>query len=456
MTFSSSKFTSILQIHGWLLLVLIFAGCTSRKGFQASDVGYIYNTKDLAPRPEFIVHHISPDQSRVFYRINSADLLYMRQPDETPYRANFSISFTLAPSFEITDPLDSGIVQIQDEAPAPPVKALTGYFDISTAQKTENNTYVLKLTMTDENRQVQFENFIRINKNSPMVSENFLMTDTSGNPIFKNHVPKGVPFLLDYSPVEVSEYYVSYYQRDFPVALPPYSSVNDDSFELEPDSTFTVRAGQPLKFNDSGFFHFRTDTTQWNGYTVYSYYDQFPFIAKRVHLGPPLRYLTTRREFDELSENFNNPTELKKVVDDFWLKRSGSVERSKILLEAYYTRVQEANIFFSSYLEGWKTDRGIIYVIYGPPNKVFRSSDGESWIYGDETSSLSYYFNFIKVSNPFSDNDYSLERMNSYRYGWGQAIEAWRNGHIYNSKDIKREQDEQQQNQYRQGPPYWY
>ena len=179
-------------------------------------------------------------------------------------------------------------------------------------------------------------------------------------------------------------------------------------------------------------------------------------MAKRTHLGPPLRYLTTRREYDELSEAFNNPPELKKLADEFWLNRSGSVERSKILLQAYYNRVQEANIFFSSYLEGWKTDRGIIYVIYGPPNRVFRSSEGENWIYGDQNSSLSYYFTFTKVNNPFSDNDYAMERLNSYRYGWGQAIEAWRNGHIYNSKDIKREQDEQQQSQYRQGPTYWY
>ncbi len=439
-----------------VLVVLLFTGCTSKTGFQASDVGYVYNTKDLAPRPEFVVHHISKDQTRVYYRINSADLLYMREPEETVYKANFTIGFSLAPSFEITTQLDSGMVVIKDQATTPPVKAITGYFDLNTSFKTEDLKYVLRLIMTDKNRQVEFDNFIRIDKSSDLVTGYFFMTDTSGNPIFKNHVPTNVPFLIEYSPKKVDQLYVSYYNRNFPVALPPYSSSGEESFDLKPDSTFMVDANAPIKLHANGFYHFRADTTQWEGYSVYSFYDQFPFVAKRAHLGPPLRYLTTRREYDEISAAFDNPAELKKLVDDFWLKRSGSAERSKILLEAYYTRVQEANMFFSSYLEGWKTDRGIIYVIYGPPNRVYRSTEGENWIYGDENSSLSYYFTFTKVNNPFSDNDFAMERLNSYRYGWGQAIEAWRNGHIYNSKDIKREQDEQQQGQYRQGPPYWY
>lgn len=438
------------------VLILALASCSSKKGFQASDVAYAYNTKDLAPRPEFVVQHLSEDRSRVYYRISSTDLLYMREPDQNTYQANFNIHFSLVPSFEITNPLDSGIIKIKDEAESPPQKALTGYFDINTSTKTEDRNYVLKLEMIDENRQVQFDNFIRLDKSSDYVSGNFLMTDTAGNVIYKNHIPKNTPFLLDYSARPVVDYWVSFYNRDFPLALPPYSSAADETFDLKPDSTFRVRADQPIELSKNGFYHFRIDTSSWEGFTVYSFYDQFPFVAQRKQLGPPLRYLTTKREYEEITSAMGDPAELKKVVDEFWLDRTGSVERSKILLAAYYNRVQEANVFFSSYIEGWKTDRGIIYVIYGPPNRVFRSTAGEAWVYGDETSSLSYYFNFVKVSNPFTDNDYSLDRMNNYRYGWGQAIEAWRNGHIYNSKDIKREQDEQEQSLYRQGPPYWY
>lgn len=439
-----------------LLALALLAGCSSKQGFQATNTAYVYDSKELAPRPEFIVHHISPEVSRVYYRISSTDLLYMRKPESSTYQANFNMLFNLVPSFENTVVLDSGLVTIADESSTLPQKALVGYFDINTSAPTEDKQYVLTVRMLDVNRQVEFDHFVRIDKSDIHTAENYLMTDTSGNVIYKRHIPLNVPFLLDYSPKPEARYIVSYYNRDFPLALPPYSSVNSASFKLEPDSTFTVAADQPISFSQHGFYHFRTDTTQWQGFTVFSFYDEFPFVAKREHLSPPLRYLTTKSEYEQLAAAFADPKKTKQVVDEFWQERSGSLERSKILIEAYYNRVQLANIFFTSYLEGWKTDRGIIYVIYGPPNRVYSSSAGEAWVYGDEASSLSYYFNFVKVSNPFTDNDYSLERMNSYRYGWGQAIEAWRNGHVYNSKDIKREQDEQQQSQYRQRSPYWY
>lgn len=444
---------------GKVLLILIglsaFWACSSSRGYQSSDVSYAYKANELAPRPEFVVHHINDELSMVHYRINSQDLLYMRSSEDNKYRCNFSIRYELIPSFEDNTVLDSGYIQVEDVSDAPPIKALVGKFDLKTVQGTRNK-FVLRLVMTDMHRQVEFQNFIRIEKISRLSSNYFLLSDTIGNVIFKNHIASNTPFRLSYTGGRTEKYYVSYYSREFPLALPPYSSVNDDSFELTPDTTFEVPAGQPLAFRDRGFYHFRVDTTAWDGFTIYSFYDEFPFIAKIHQLAPPLRYLTTKKEFDNLMTLMDDKAELKLAIDDFWLNRTGSVERSKIMVESFYRRVQEANIFFSSYLEGWKSDRGIIYIVYGPPNKVYRSTAGESWIYGDENSSLSYFFNFIRVKNPFTDNDYALDRMPAYRYGWGQAIESWRNGHVYNSKDIEREQNEQDQDWYHQRPTYWY
>ena len=445
---------------GTALLILlgsiaVFWGCTSSKGYQTSDVSYAYKANELAPRPEFVVHHLSDAQSTVHYRINSQDLLYMRSSEDNSYRSNFSIRFELIPSFEDISILDSGYIHVEDVSDSPPLKALVGKFDLNTDHDGRNN-FVLRLVMTDNNRQVEFQNFIRIDKVSRLSSNYFLLSDTIGNVIFKNHIATNTPFRLSYAGGRAEKYFVSYYSRDFPLAMPPYSAGSDDSFELKPDTTFEVPTGQALAFDDRGFYHFRLDTNAWDGFTIYSFYDEFPFIAKIEHLAPPLRYLTTKKEFDNLMEQLDDPKALKLAVDDFWLNRTGSVERSRVMVEAFYRRVQEANIYFSSYLEGWKSDRGIIYIVYGPPNKVYRSSAGESWIYGDENSSLSYYFNFLRVKNPFTDNDFALNRMPAYRYGWGQAIESWRNGHIYNSKDIEKEQNEQDQNWYHQRPTYWY
>ena len=148
---------------------------------------------------------------------------------------------------------------------------------------------------------------------------------------------------------------------------------------------------------------------------------------------------------------------MKLSVDKFWLNQAGTVERGKMLVSAYYSRVEAANLYFTSYIEGWKTDRGIIYVILGPPTEVTRTEFQEFWVYGDPNSSLEYVYTFSKLKNPFTSNDYALSRSNSYRYGWGQAIEAWRNGQIYGIKEIKRAQDERDRQQRANTPPYfWY
>lgn len=455
---SNSYFFNFLDKFKLVVILLVFlfvASCSSKKGFQANNINYVYNPKDLALRPNFQVFHISDSISRIYYRVNSNNLLYMRETEGQPYKASFILNYNLVPSFENVAIIDGGGFTFTDKEMSPPQKAIIGFFDVKTDMSTHQQ-FVLRLVMTDVNRQINFENFLRLDKSGRTTAQNYLLTDTSGNVLFKNHVPTDVPFKINFGNKPISNFYVSHYSREFPLALPPYSSAAPESFELEPDTTYQVRAGETFTVAENGFYHFRVDTSMWDGFTVYSFYNQFPYIAKREHLGPPLRYLTTKREFAGITDVKESPTKTKKTVDEFWLDRAGSIERSKILLESYYSRVQEANMFFSSYIEGWKTDRGIIYVIYGPPDKVYRSTAGEAWVYGEETSSLSYYFNFLKVSNPFSDNDYTLNRMSSYRYGWGQAIESWRNGRVYNSKDIKREQDESDQNSYRQRLPYRY
>jgi hypothetical protein len=73
----------------------------------------------------------------------------------------------------------------------------------------------------------------------------------------------------------------------------------------------------------------------------------------------------------------------------------------------------------------------MIFVVFGPPANSYRSQDGEVWIYGSETSMNSLRFNFIKTENPFSDNDFILERSQFFKDPWYTAVDYWRQGHVY-------------------------
>lgn len=436
------------------VIALIIAGCKSKESFQSGNVAYLYNPQDLNVKSYLSVEHLNDTVSKINYRFNSGDLLYVRDNEEGDYQSSFNITYSIMPSFESTLVLDSGSYTYTDMVSKPVDQMISGSFKVKTPAKagSNNKDYLLLVEFTDLLRNKTFYNYQALNKSSKNNPEYWVLQDTAGNNIFKPHIPPGVPFRLEHSTDKPQHYYVSVYTREFPLALPPYSSRKQTTFELEPDSIYRVAADEPIVLPARGFYHFRLDTSQWLGYTVYSFYKEYPYVATVDHMGMPLRYLTTSNEFDGYLDVASDREKLKKYIDRFWLNRAGSIERSQKLIGAYYGRIEQANKLFTSYVEGWKTDRGIIYTVYGPPNKVFANATGESWVYGNENSTLSYIFNFIKVENPFSNNDYELERSQQYRYGWGQAIEAWRNGHIYNSRDIKREQDAADQAQLQRGP----
>jgi GWxTD domain-containing protein len=82
--------------------------------------------------------------------------------------------------------------------------------------------------------------------------------------------------------------------------------------------------------------------------------------------------------------------ERKMFIQQFWERRNptpgSSNNRAK---EEHYRRIAYANAHFPSSLPGWKTDRGRIYIIYGPPDEIETHPGGgpahtypyEQWLY---------------------------------------------------------------------------
>lgn len=92
----------------------------------------------------------------------------------------------------------------------------------------------------------------------------------------------------------------------------------------------------------------------------------------------------------------------------------------------------------------------MIYIIYGPPDKVYKSSEGENWGYRKPVIKSSWggrykvsedylFFNFKKRESIFSDNDYFLSRAETLSTYWDQAVSSWRKGVVFrldNPEDI--------------------
>lgn len=97
--------------------------------------------------------------------------------------------------------------------------------------------------------------------------------------------------------------------------------------------------------------------------------------------------------------------EKKKAFLAFWdsLDPTPGTERNE-LMDEYYSRVAYANLRFESYQSGWETDRGMVYIIYGPPDDI-QHNPGQAnrqpfqiWKYFDKQ----WQFVFVDV-NMFGD-----------------------------------------------------
>jgi GWxTD domain-containing protein len=72
-----------------------------------------------------------------------------------------------------------------------------------------------------------------------------------------------------------------------------------------------------------------------------------------------------------------------KFVVQFWERRNPSPGAPNKFKEEHYRRIAYANQHFASGVPGWQTDRGHIYILYGPPDEleVHPQARTEFWLY---------------------------------------------------------------------------
>ncbi len=158
----------------------------------------------------------------------------------------------------------------------------------------------------------------------------------------------------------------------------------------------------------------------------------FPRVASLDAMIDALAYLATPRELSYIQEAVQ-PEDRRRRFDRFWGDVIGNRQKASTLLERYYERVEAANLMFTSYKEGWKTDRGMVYIIMGPP--MFKENTISTIIwrydYGSNDPSATFLF---ERSNTADDRghfeNYVLERDPEYDYRWRRAVERWRSGDV--------------------------
>ena len=152
----------------------------------------------------------------------------------------------------------------------------------------------------------------------------------------------------------------------------------------------------------------------------------FPYVRDVRLLIASSRYISSRGEFQRMEES----SDPKAALDAFWLNCGNNKESAAELIKIYYSRVEEANRFFSGVVPGWKTDRGMVHIVFGIPDKIRRTNDSEWWLYGEEGSTNAINMRFLRQEHPWDPSFYKLGRSIQYRIPWDRMVTNWRNGRI--------------------------
>jgi GWxTD domain-containing protein len=70
-------------------------------------------------------------------------------------------------------------------------------------------------------------------------------------------------------------------------------------------------------------------------------------------------------------KQFSNDDERDQFIEQFWLRRDPTPDTiENEYKEEHYRRIAYANERFAAGIPGWRTDRGRIYIIFGPPDQI--------------------------------------------------------------------------------------
>ncbi len=156
----------------------------------------------------------------------------------------------------------------------------------------------------------------------------------------------------------------------------------------------------------------------------------YPLVTRTGDLIEPLVYLADPSEIERLLES-TGVFEQREAFDRFWGDQIDDRRVAASTIRTYYERVEEANRLFGTQKEGWKTDRGMVYVLFGPPSFVESTPRTETWTYGMGAAvppTFVFEQTAGRAGEPTPLSVLTLVRDRAYHDAWHRVRRLWRTG----------------------------
>lgn len=217
-------------------------------------------------------------------------------------------------------------------------------------------------------------------------------------------------------------------------------TIDSNTRRLDQPGSVLIEFKYPLL--QRGTYRFEVETTDGEGNRLYRARDfsvmseNYPSLLTPRELAEPLIYLMDRRDHERMME-IEDPVKLKEAIDRFWLSNIGNMNQARSVINLYYDRVEQANKQFTNFKEGWKTDLGMMYILFGPPWYVDRYLNTMQWSYSYDRNDPRYNFTFERpnLRNEFFPFDnYLLQRNQAYFNIQYRQIQLWLTGGILTTR----------------------
>jgi GWxTD domain-containing protein len=421
------------------LACILMASCKTlqKASVDTKDLSYLYNPTKSSIKPRFSVFNETDETSVLSVKFFTSDLFFS---EANPRGIPIAQLLITAKLFNMT----SG-----------KVLADTAYMNIDIVKEESRMDYVYKLNLKvqhgsiylaevkilDKLRTEVLQSFVSFNTLSYSNRYNFIARGNfKKNELFNPVVHRNEYVNLLYPVKSIDSLFVSYYKPLKDVPYPPSMLLPEKIIDYGPDTVIALPYSDtlPMMFPTEGVYLCTVDRKSDEGFTFFNFGETFPSLNDPETMIEPLAYLASQEEMDALRAS-SRP---KLALDEFWIKCGGNIDKSRELIRIFYTRILYSNYYFTSFKEGWRTERGMIYTIYGPPDKVYKNSEGESWGYRRPFLKSSWggrfhlkedylFFNFRVRQNQFSDNDFYLSRSETLVTYWDKAVASWRKGMVY-------------------------
>jgi GWxTD domain-containing protein len=190
----------------------------------------------------------------------------------------------------------------------------------------------------------------------------------------------------------------------------------------------------------AGFYHLtaeariksqnRVFATEQREITVRS--EGFPHIVSLDEKIEAVEYIARSRELNRLRQA-QGEAERERRLDEFWQSLARDRILAPRLAEMFYNRMMEANLLFTNHKAGWKTDKGMVYIVLGPPIYVDLRADAEVWRYSHIDTDETHIFIFDRIRAHSAGTvfeNHLLQRAPGYDLMWNRAVDRWRDARV--------------------------